>query len=99
MAGGAYRLTPGMPHAWDGTDVSSREVLRQLVMDVGLDEAEVDVWLKSGRDVDAVNEEALKKRRMISEVPTFVIQRIHRVDEAQEAQDFLDLFIEVNEGE
>jgi predicted DsbA family dithiol-disulfide isomerase len=81
-------------------DISSQDVLREIAIDAGLEGPEVDECLNSSLGRDSVDDEALKNRKMVnSGVPTFIIQGMHRVDGAQDPQEFLEIFIKVKEGE
>ena len=80
-------------------DISSRDVLSEIAIDAGLDEAEVDEWLSSGLAGDVVDDEAFKNRKMVTlGVPRFIIQGVHLVDGAQDPQEFLEAFMKVKEG-
>lgn len=81
-------------------DISSQDVLREIAIDAGLDGPEVDECLNSSVGGDSVDDEALNNRKMVnSGVPTFIIQGVHRVDGTQDPQEFLEMFINVKEGE
>ena len=81
-------------------DISSRDTLRDIAVDAGLDGVEVGKWLDSDLAGDIVDAEALSSRKMgVSGVPLFVIQGMHRLDGAQDPQDFLEMFIKVKEGD
>ena len=82
-------------------DISKKEVLCELAVEAGLDAEEVDGWLGSDRDGDLVDEEAQKNRDLVagSGVPFYVIQGEHKIDGAQDAQDFMEVFVAVKERE
>ena len=82
-------------------DITSKEVLLELGVQAGLDENEVDQWLSSDEAASAVDEEAQKNLEDFSSsgVPTYVIQGAYRVEGAEDAQDFMDLFIQVKESQ
>ena len=82
-------------------DISSKEVLLELAIDVRLDANEVDEWLRSDVDASVVDEEEQKNRQTVagSGVPTYIIQGVHHIDGSEDAQDFMELFIKVKEGE
>ena len=81
-------------------DISSPDVLSEIATDAGLNKPEVDEWLHSNLCADIVNAEAKKNREMVnSGVPTFIIQGVHRVDGAQDLEDFLEVLIKVKESE
>ena len=80
-------------------DISSRHVLRDIARDAGLDGSEVDEWLDSSVGGDVVDAQAESNRKLVtSGVPTFIIQGKHRVDGAQDLEEFLQTFINVKEG-
>ena len=80
-------------------DVSSLDVLREIAMDAGLNGSEVAEWLNSSLGAVDVDAEAVKSRKVVeSGVPTFIIQGMHRIDGAQDPEQFLEIFIKVKEG-
>ena len=80
-------------------DISSQDILREIARDAGLDGSEVDEWLSSSVGGDLVDAEAESNRKLVtSGVPTFIIQGKHRVDGAQDLEEFLQTFINVKEG-
>ncbi len=80
-------------------DISSRDVLREIAIDAGLDGLEVNEWLSSSLGRDIVDAEASENRkRGYSGVPIFIVQGVHRVDGAQDPQEFLEVFTKVKEG-
>ncbi|KAI8629051.1 DSBA-like thioredoxin domain-containing protein [Xylariaceae sp. FL1651] len=68
-------------------DISSLDVLRQVALD-------------SNVAADAVDEEAQIFRGKVasSGVPSYFIQEIHRLDGAQDAEDFMELFVKIKEN-
>jgi predicted DsbA family dithiol-disulfide isomerase len=81
-------------------DISNKEVLRDIAMRSGIEELEVHEWLNSDMDTTAVDEEAQHNREKVSNgVPTFFIQEHHRVDGAQDIQEFLEVFVKAKEGQ
>ena len=81
-------------------DISSRDLLRDIARDVGLDGSEVDEWLNSSVGGDLVDAKAKSNREPVtSGVPMYIIQGKHRVDGAQDVEEFLQTFIKVKEGE
>ena len=81
-------------------DISSRDVLRQIAIDAGLHEPEVEEWLDSDLGGDIVDAEAMENRKMgNSGVPIFIIQGVHRVNGAQDTQEFFEIFTRVKEEE
>ncbi|KAF9875008.1 DSBA-like thioredoxin domain-containing protein [Colletotrichum karsti] len=82
-------------------DISNKDILRQIAIDVGLDDADVEQLLASSSGLDEVDEEEKKTRDLAagSGVPTFIIQGIHKLDEAQDSSDFYEVFMKVKEVE
>ena len=79
-------------------DISSRDVLRQIAIDAGLNGPEVEEWLNSDLGGDIVDAEAMENRKMgNSGVPIFIIQGVHRVNGAQDTQEFFEIFTRVKE--
>ena len=77
-------------------DISSRDTLRDIAVDAGLDGVEVGKWLNSNSARDVVDAEASNNRKMgVSGAPTFVIQGVHRLDGALDPEDFLEMFVKV----
>ncbi|PLB47713.1 thioredoxin-like protein [Aspergillus steynii IBT 23096] len=82
-------------------DISDREVLREIGRDVlGLQAAEVDAWLNDEDNGRRVDYEAQRNREQVSSgVPVFLIQgKEHRVDGAQDIEDFMELFVKIRES-
>lgn len=80
-------------------DISERGVLRGIATDAGLNAVQVDEWLTSDEGGIEVDEEAANNREVVKEgVPHFIIQGVHRVDGAQDVQDFLEVFAKIQEG-
>lgn len=81
-------------------DITDKEVLRELAMEAGVDEHEVDEWLESDKSASIIDQTAQKNRETFggSGVPTYVVQGVHRVEGAQDSDDFMDLFIKVRES-
>lgn len=82
-------------------DITDKVVLRELAVEAGVDEHEVDEWLESDDSASIVDQAAQKNREMFggSGVPTYIIQGVHRAEGAQDADDFMELFIKVRESE
>ncbi|KAI3332067.1 DSBA-like thioredoxin domain-containing protein [Xylariaceae sp. AK1471] len=82
-------------------DISSLDVLRQIVVEAGLQTVEFDEWLCSNAGADVVDEEAKVFREKVtgSGVPYYFIQGVHRLGGAQDADDFMEIFVKVKEGE
>jgi predicted DsbA family dithiol-disulfide isomerase len=81
-------------------DVTSHETLVDVGVNGGLERAEVQAWLKTGKggeEVDAEVNEANEKG--IRGVPNFTIQGKYEVDGAQDPQDFMEVFVKVKETE
>jgi predicted DsbA family dithiol-disulfide isomerase len=80
-------------------DISSKEVVREIAIDAGIREIEVNEWLNSDLDGKTVDEEAQYNREKVSNgVPTFIIQGVHRVDGAQDLQELLEALVKAKEG-
>ena len=80
-------------------DVSSVDVLREIAIDAGLNGSEVAEWLNSSFSAMDVDGEVMESRKVVeSGVPTFIIQGVHRIDGAQDPEQFLEIFIKVKEG-
>ncbi|KAM0798675.1 putative thioredoxin [Usnea florida] len=80
-------------------DISSQDILREVARGAGLDGSEVDEWLNSSVGGDVVDAQAESNRKLVtSGVPTFIIQGKHRVDGAQDPEEFLQTFVNVKEG-
>lgn len=82
-------------------DISSKDVLREIAIGSGLDGAVVDEWLHSDLEAEDVDEEAQRNRDTLagSGVPAYIIQGSHRINGAEDAQDFMEIFIKVKEGD
>jgi predicted DsbA family dithiol-disulfide isomerase len=82
-------------------DISSHEVLREVALDVGLDEVDVAGCLSASSDLegDGVDEEAQKNKEAVGSVPVFIIQGVNQIDGAQDPTDFMEVFVKVREGE
>ncbi|KAI1306826.1 DSBA-like thioredoxin domain-containing protein [Xylaria venustula] len=81
-------------------DISSLDVLREIALGVGIQECEVDEWLSSNAATNSVDAEARVFREKVaaSGVPSYFIQEVHRLDGAQDADDFMQIFTELKEG-
>ena len=80
-------------------DIASLDVLCEIAIDAGLNGSEVTEWLDSGLGAADVDAEAAESRKVVgSGVPTFIIQGVHRIDGAQDPEDFLETFIKIKEG-
>jgi predicted DsbA family dithiol-disulfide isomerase len=83
-------------------DIRNVEVLKQLGVEAGLDAAEVKKWMDSDLGGKEVDDQASRARRLlhVSGVPTFLVQDgEYRLEGAQDAQDFLDVFGKVKGSE
>ncbi|KAJ8121058.1 hypothetical protein ONZ43_g2394 [Nemania bipapillata] len=82
-------------------DISSLDVLGQIALEVGLEKIEVAQWLSSNAAVDNVNEEATVFREKVAGagVPCYFIQGHYRLEGAQDANDFMEVFVKVKEEE
>lgn len=82
-------------------DISSKDVLREIAIGSGLEGAAVDEWLQSDLEAANVDEEAQRNRDSLagSGVPAYIIQGSHHINGAEDAQDFMEIFIKVKEGD
>ncbi|KAI1147587.1 thioredoxin-like protein [Nemania diffusa] len=79
-------------------DISDRAVLRDVAVGAGFDAAEVQTYLESGADADAVDEEAARSKSAVnSGVPTLIVQG-ERLDGVQDIQDLMEAFVRVKES-
>ena len=86
----------------ENKDIRDVEVLKKVGIEAGLNAAEVTKWMESDLGGTTVDEQATQARRQlhVSGVPTFLIQDgEYRLDGAQDAQDFLEVFGKVKGGE
>ena len=86
----------------ENKDIRDVEVLKKVGIEAGLDAAEVTRWMESDLGGTTVDEQATQARCQlhVSGVPTFLIQDgEYRLDGAQDAQDFLEVFGKVKGGE
>ncbi|KAH7150364.1 thioredoxin-like protein [Dactylonectria estremocensis] len=81
-------------------DISSKDVLREIAIGSGLESTEVDEWLSSGLKAGIIDDEAQRNKEMLAGagVPSYLIQRVHQINGAEDAQDFMDVFIKVKES-
>lgn len=82
-------------------DIADRETLREIATAAGLSDEDVDEALMSEEVARVVDEEEAKYREVAREkgVPVYVIQGEHRVDGAQDASDFMEIFVKIKEAE
>ncbi|KAH6995756.1 thioredoxin-like protein [Ilyonectria sp. MPI-CAGE-AT-0026] len=82
-------------------DISSKDVLRGIATGSGLEGAAVDEWLRSDLEAANVDEEAERNRDSLagSGVPAYIIQGSHHINGAEDAHDFMEIFIKVKEGD
>lgn len=74
-------------------DITDLDFLKGAGVRAGLDEKEVDEWLKSGKGTKEVEEEVLKaKMAGINGVPNFVVDGRFEVGGAQDSAVFVQLF-------
>ncbi|KAI0430194.1 DSBA-like thioredoxin domain-containing protein [Xylaria sp. FL1042] len=80
-------------------DISSPDVLREIALEAGLGKCEVDEWLNSSAAADSVDEEAKVFREKVtgSGVPSYFIQDVYRLDGAQDADNFMEIFVRLKE--
>jgi len=82
-------------------DITSLEVLKTAGVSAGLDEEEVEEWLKTDKGGKQVDEEVMEARmERITGVPNYTINGRYEVGGAQDPQVFLSLFekIKAQEG-
>lgn len=84
----------------DGRDLSDREVLADIALEVGMDPEEVKVVLDSDRYMDAVHSDELEAYSLgVRGVPYFVINGTYVIPGALQVEDFKDaLRKELNRG-
>ncbi|KAH8736372.1 thioredoxin-like protein [Ilyonectria robusta] len=82
-------------------DISSKDVLREIAVGSGLEGAAVDEWFHSDLEAANVDEEAQRNRDSLagSGVPAYIIQGSHHINGAEDAHDFMEIFIKVKEGD
>ncbi|KAH7134200.1 thioredoxin-like protein [Dactylonectria macrodidyma] len=80
-------------------DITSKDVLREIAIGAGLESTEVDEWLSSDLDAGIIDDEAQRNKEMLAGVgvPSYIIQGSHRINGAEDAQDFMEVFIKVKE--
>jgi predicted DsbA family dithiol-disulfide isomerase len=82
------------------SDISDRAVLTELAIEAGLDGKEVKNFLDSTEYVEIVNDEAKQNKELLKDqgVPTVFVQGEHRVDGAQDPEEFFSLFVMLKGG-
>lgn len=80
-------------------DVSDGLVLKELALEAGMGDEQLDEILGSDVGGSLVDDEAEKNRARTNGVPIFVIQGKYRVEGAQDIQEFMELFVKVKEEE
>ena len=81
-------------------DITSLDVLKEAGVRAGLDEKEVEDWLKSDEGGKLVDEEVMEARMArITGVPNFTINDRYEVGGAQDPQVFLSLFEKIKSRE
>ena len=79
-------------------DISSREVVREIAVDSGIDAVIVSEWLGSDVAGDVVDEEARRNKETGNPgVPRFVIQGEHRIEGASDPMEFVETFVKTKE--
>lgn len=78
-------------------DISDISILQSVATGAGMSGVDVKKFLQSTTGLDEVNEEVMNTRELAagSGVPTFIIQRVHRLDGAQDPLDFYEAFVKV----
>ncbi|KAI1276773.1 DSBA-like thioredoxin domain-containing protein [Xylaria sp. FL0933] len=82
-------------------DISSLGLLRDIALEAGFEKCEVDEWLSSNAAADSVDEEAKVFREKVtgSGVPCYIMQDLYRLDGAQDADDFMEIFVKLKEDQ
>uniref|UniRef100_L2G533 TPR domain-containing protein n=2 Tax=Colletotrichum fructicola (strain Nara gc5) TaxID=1213859 RepID=L2G533_COLFN len=82
-------------------DISDIEILQNVATGAGMSGVDVEKFLHSTTGLDEVNEEEMNTRELAagSGVPTFIIQRVHRLDGAHDPLDFYEAFVKVKEAD
>jgi predicted DsbA family dithiol-disulfide isomerase len=86
-------------------DISSRTVLREIAVEAGMDAAQVDECLDSFSSPEISQESEVDKEARENKeatntgVPLFIIQKVHRVDGAQDLMEFVEIFGKIREEE
>ncbi|KAF2718492.1 thioredoxin-like protein [Polychaeton citri CBS 116435] len=79
-------------------DITSRGVLVRRAVAAGLDEAEVEDWLDSGKGGDEVDSEVKAARAsFVGGVPNFRINGAYEIQGAEEPGTFLEVFKEIKD--
>lgn len=84
-------------------DISSRTVLREIAVEVGMDAVQVDECLDSfclenqTQESEVDREARENKEATNTGVPLFIIQGVHRVDGAQDLMEFVEIFGKIRE--
>lgn len=97
------RLVEGLFGAYheEERDISEREVLREIVVEAGIERGEVEEWLDSDVGGEIVDEGAKRNSERVDGkgVPYFIIQGKYVVDGAQDFGEFFEAFVKVKEEE
>ncbi|KAI1351396.1 DSBA-like thioredoxin domain-containing protein [Xylaria sp. FL0043] len=82
-------------------DISSLDLLRDIALEAGFEKCEVDEWLSSKAAAESVDEEAKVFREKVTDsgVPCYIIQDLYRLDGAQDADDFMEVFVKFKEDQ
>ncbi|GIK06097.1 hypothetical protein Aspvir_001740 [Aspergillus viridinutans] len=80
-------------------DISSKEVLTELAVNAGLEQAEVAEWLDTDLAGDIVDKEARQNKEEPGNtgVPRYIIQRAYRLDGAEDPSKFIEVFTKIKE--
>jgi predicted DsbA family dithiol-disulfide isomerase len=82
-------------------DIASVDTLRQIAVDAGIDDEEVDGWLTSNEGLDEMLAEVQEFRtiREKTGVPAYRIQNAYMLEGSQDLQDWMEIFIKIRENE
>lgn len=81
-------------------DITNHDVLKQVGVRAGLEQAEVKAWLESDEGGKEVDKEVMDaQERGVSGVPNFVLQGKYEISGAQDSEAFQRVFERVKEME
>ena len=97
------RLVEGLLAAYheQERDIADRATLRQIGLEAGLEEKDIEEAWSSEEVARAVREEQEKYRELAQGkgVPVYIIRGEHRIDGAQDPSDFFEVFLQVKEAD